>query len=1115
MVSHLARAQAKGTPLKIICRIRPFLPGELQPGQVNVLSHSGNTVTITEPEKLDRPQGQIDPYKFSTVLPPTTTQDEAYAALDTETGLLCQGVSMAVMAYGITGSGKTYTIQGSDDKRGILPRLLRHIFQEVRWTGEESPSLPSTPSMTPTAKGRGGDRVSREGKGQKRVVRMSVYEMYNGRVYDLLSDLPKARPCDAVTLGGRTVAVDFSGVLVRYMITPGISEGPAPHLLCAFRVITRCLALGMAPIIVLDNPVAHPLKKQTQMQRALVQRQRQRASMLVEAISENILARKRTAEAGAGMGIMEGGAEISDGWEEEDMLPVVPPPSTERDQPTPVTSMGGVVGDTSAMPDWYRDMVHPLVVSGKTVYILPDQHYRTLSSLSCPPFSLVDPGSTVKNEDGLDLDGSPSPMSPSLSMSPFPKPFSPTLGIMHRVVPIAAERERESVRVSEGADFSVCDVVEPEPVPLPFAQSALDVAEKRERETAAEVKKRWDVFADPLLPFAAHFTDWDSFKHGGKGKGVGGDKSSSDMSLNALVVGLGGSPAHSHASDMLSFSEDEEHPIAASVQSGVAIEPLDVSERPRDEVHTHDLDAVQRPTTPQMLDIQADITVGDVDMVEADREKQSMEIDGDGSLTGFTIVGSVPTDLSVAAPERPRTPQPKPQIVLTEDSTSDDLFDVDSDVEEGQKGVDQGNNAGATGVEGEDIWEGALPADDTGGLVVEVEQEQQVEVEEVETPFCISDTPSSIDEISEEHGKEAPQPGDILDQHMRDRQRQTEGEGKREVSVPVPKDMSKLKGETLQHRIPHEVLVASLTEALRPLGIPVIVSDQGEEAETCCVRLINSKQADAVLTDDADAVVMGGDVVVRWSEPDCYVSQDLKSVGLTPEVLSLIAAISGCDYSVGIPSIGPVAALELLTPYLTALPPTPKAQGQEHSTAVATQVLEGLQRWVSAKEREASREKNKPRKRKSRFKQEAKASEPPVHLLKHCIAGLSSVNPEAAGALCAPQGVKCPTLPCPPRPPALSIGQIRLAADLLSESGLDAGRIQGDLERCAKIYLDSRILRAPTFALQGSKITKRVQTCVTALQKHYASSIPAVPAKVIGYREHSEDSSIDFGSISE
>lgn len=125
-------------------RIRPHL-GDDEPMAMPYLeSLSDTSVRMSDPS-IDRQGGAksgcrvsvIAPssvYKFSHVFPPSTTQEDFFATttlplirdlLDGQNGLL--------FAYGVTNSGKTYTIQGGSEpgSAGILPRTLDVLFNSV------------------------------------------------------------------------------------------------------------------------------------------------------------------------------------------------------------------------------------------------------------------------------------------------------------------------------------------------------------------------------------------------------------------------------------------------------------------------------------------------------------------------------------------------------------------------------------------------------------------------------------------------------------------------------------------------------------------------------------------------------------------------------------------------------------------------------------------------------------------------------------------------------------------------------------------------------------------------------------------------------------------------
>jgi hypothetical protein len=107
-----------------------------------------------------------DRFSLSRVFDQQTSQDMVYefcAKAVVENFL--KGYNGAVIAYGQTTSGKTYTMQGPEDNlddrfSGIIPRSLEHIFLNIEWN---------------------------KGKNIELEVSMSVFEIYAEKIIDLLA----------------------------------------------------------------------------------------------------------------------------------------------------------------------------------------------------------------------------------------------------------------------------------------------------------------------------------------------------------------------------------------------------------------------------------------------------------------------------------------------------------------------------------------------------------------------------------------------------------------------------------------------------------------------------------------------------------------------------------------------------------------------------------------------------------------------------------------------------------------------------------------------------------------------------------------------------------------
>ncbi|CAL1548953.1 unnamed protein product, partial [Lymnaea stagnalis] len=139
---------------------------------------------------------------------------------------LVAGKNGLLFTYGITGSGKTYTMTGSPQDQGILPRCLdvlfnsiadlqakKYVFRPDRMNGFEvqteadammerqrreiMPNL-TTPSKTNQKRPESGDidrvcdstKVDTVEEDNNYAVFVSYIEIYNNYVYDLLEELP-------------------------------------------------------------------------------------------------------------------------------------------------------------------------------------------------------------------------------------------------------------------------------------------------------------------------------------------------------------------------------------------------------------------------------------------------------------------------------------------------------------------------------------------------------------------------------------------------------------------------------------------------------------------------------------------------------------------------------------------------------------------------------------------------------------------------------------------------------------------------------------------------------------------------------------------------------------
>ncbi|XP_066368137.1 kinesin-like protein KIN-10C [Miscanthus floridulus] len=157
-----ARSSARSSlPVRVVLRVRPFLPSEAASATAPCVSlldyHPGGEVTV---QLKDQHTSRSELYKVDSFF---GQEDSVSQIFDQEVRAVIpgifEGINATVFAYGATGSGKTYTMQGTEDFPGLIPLAASTILANCTGTWCS--------------------------------VEMSYYEVYLERCYDLLE--PKAK----------------------------------------------------------------------------------------------------------------------------------------------------------------------------------------------------------------------------------------------------------------------------------------------------------------------------------------------------------------------------------------------------------------------------------------------------------------------------------------------------------------------------------------------------------------------------------------------------------------------------------------------------------------------------------------------------------------------------------------------------------------------------------------------------------------------------------------------------------------------------------------------------------------------------------------------------------
>jgi len=116
-----------------------------------------------------------------------------------------------------------------------------------------------------------------------------------------------------------------------------------------------------------------------------------------------------------------------------------------------------------------------------------------------------------------------------------------------------------------------------------------------------------------------------------------------------------------------------------------------------------------------------------------------------------------------------------------------------------------------------------------------------------------------------------------------------------------------------------QIMITECQALLRYFGIPYITAPM--EAEAQCAELVNLGLVDGIVTDDSDIFLFGGTRVYKNmfngnKFVECYLGSDLeKELSLSREQLISLAQLLGSDYTEGLPGIGPVTAVEVLSEF--------------------------------------------------------------------------------------------------------------------------------------------------------------------------------------------------------
>eukprot|EP00063_Salmo_salar_P076802 XP_014051637.1 PREDICTED: kinesin-like protein KIF20A isoform X1 [Salmo salar] len=128
--------------VRVFLRIRPLTEGEKERGEEQgcVCVQNEESLMLKAPKDsqnmkcAERGVAQsVHKFSFSQIFGPETTQQDFYESTMKEMVRdVLRGESRLLYTYGVTNSGKTYTVQGVGREAGLLPRALVSVFRKLQ-----------------------------------------------------------------------------------------------------------------------------------------------------------------------------------------------------------------------------------------------------------------------------------------------------------------------------------------------------------------------------------------------------------------------------------------------------------------------------------------------------------------------------------------------------------------------------------------------------------------------------------------------------------------------------------------------------------------------------------------------------------------------------------------------------------------------------------------------------------------------------------------------------------------------------------------------------------------------------------------------------------------------
>ncbi|KAF5725538.1 kinesin-like protein KIF3A-like isoform X1 [Tripterygium wilfordii] len=111
--------------IRVFCRIRPMGMMENFGRSRPVLDSDSNKIILKLADNKSKS------YSFDKVFHPGSSQEEVFSEVEPVIKSVLDGYNACIFAYGQTGTGKTFTMEGTPDSRGVVHRTIEALFEQA------------------------------------------------------------------------------------------------------------------------------------------------------------------------------------------------------------------------------------------------------------------------------------------------------------------------------------------------------------------------------------------------------------------------------------------------------------------------------------------------------------------------------------------------------------------------------------------------------------------------------------------------------------------------------------------------------------------------------------------------------------------------------------------------------------------------------------------------------------------------------------------------------------------------------------------------------------------------------------------------------------------------